>query len=169
MEMWRCVCEVEYLGVILLTESDGIVRVFTIRSISRLPAVRFAIARLRNHLEIVRPLWLVVYRDVYEHCSCKQCVLIVFEYHGQQHVCCLLILVYKYTFIESTNNDRSVEVIHGRACRKYHGITDIQGAETGKVCRCDTTFEGPISYSWCTSETLGETEKVQTDGSSCIR
>ena len=123
-----------------------------------------------NHLEIVRPLWLVVDRNVYEHCSCKQCVLIVFECHGQPHVCCLLILVYKYyTFIESTNNDRSVEVIHGCACRKYHGIADIQGAETGKVCRCDTTFEGPISYSWCTSETLGETEKVQTDGSSCIR
>jgi len=77
-------------------DDDDVVRVFTIRSISRLPVVRFAIARLRNHLEIVRPLWLVVDRDVYEHCSCKQCVLIVFECHGQPHVCCLLI--YKYTF-----------------------------------------------------------------------
>jgi len=67
------------------------------------------------------------------------------EYHGQPHVCCLLILLYKYTFIESTNNDRSVEVIHGRSCRKYRGIVDIQSAETGKVCRCDTTFKGPIS------------------------
>ena len=118
-----------------------------------LPVVRFAIARLRNHLEIVRPLWLVAYRDVYEHCSCKQCVLIVFEYHGQPHVCCLLILVYKYTFIESTNNDRSVEVIHGRACRKYRGIADIQGAETGKVCRCDNiwrTHQLKLMHIWNT-------------------
>jgi len=37
-------------------DDDDVVRVFTIRSISRLPVVRFAIARLRNHLEIVRPL-----------------------------------------------------------------------------------------------------------------
>ena len=35
-----------------INADDNVVRVFTIRSISRLPVVRFAIARLRNHLEI---------------------------------------------------------------------------------------------------------------------
>ena len=37
-----------------INEHNYVVRVFTIRSVSRLPVVRFAIARLRNHLEIAQ-------------------------------------------------------------------------------------------------------------------
>ena len=37
-------------------KSEIVARVFRIRSISRLSVVSFAIAKLRNHLEMVRPL-----------------------------------------------------------------------------------------------------------------
>lgn len=42
--------------VLVIFAYSCVARVFRIRSISRLSVVSFAIAKLRNHLEMVRPL-----------------------------------------------------------------------------------------------------------------